>query len=87
MDKDSAGDILVELQEIKKLLALAAVDGKKQVKQIDFLMRAGLGEKDTAELLGTTKGTVSVTRAKLRKRLRQAKASCRGKGKGGSDGK
>jgi len=55
---------------LKKLLRLIAVLGRRDLKQregIAVLSQAGLGPKEIAEILGTTRNTVNVALANLRK--------------------
>ena len=45
-------------------------NGKKQIKQIDSMSKAGFEPKEIAEMLGTTGNTVRVALAKLKKKKR-----------------
>jgi DNA-binding NarL/FixJ family response regulator len=50
-----------KLDTLIRLFALAAIEDKKSQKdQILFLHKGGLGSKEIAELLDTTRNTVSV---------------------------
>lgn len=63
-------DKMVEnrLDEIVRLLAAQLLRGKKQVELIEDLHRCGIEPKRIAELLGTTRNTVNVALANLRKK-------------------
>jgi hypothetical protein len=50
-----------------RLLALVALDGRKQKEQIRLLNRAGFGPSEIAELLGSTPKAISVRLAELRR--------------------
>jgi predicted transcriptional regulator len=56
-----------------KALLLAQLGGWKQREQIALLNRAGFGQSDIAELLGTTANAVSVRLAEIRKEARGRK--------------
>ena len=73
MDKTSEALIIEELRRISRLLALLAAKDMAQAEQIDVLKRAGFDLKATADLLDTTYKTVSVTRAKNKKKRKPAK--------------
>jgi DNA-directed RNA polymerase specialized sigma24 family protein len=53
-----------------RLLALIALDGKKQKEQIQLLDRAGFGQSDIADMLGSTPKAISVRLAELRRATR-----------------
>ncbi len=53
------------------LTALSYVADKKQPEQIMMLKAAGFEPKKTAEILGTTSNTVSVTLSKILKKKRR----------------
>lgn len=53
--------------KILRLLALTALEGKPQKQQIALLDRAGFGQKEIAELLGSTPKAISVRLAELRR--------------------
>jgi DNA-binding CsgD family transcriptional regulator len=59
--------ILEKLDQILRILAVAATTGMKQREQIALLNRAGLQPKDIADLLGTSSNTVRVELVGLRK--------------------
>lgn len=58
------------LDEIARLLAANLIRGKKQIEAIEDLNRCGIQPKRIAELLGTTRNTVNVALANLRKKKR-----------------
>jgi hypothetical protein len=53
-----------------RLLALIALDGKKQKEQIQLLDKAGFGQSDIADMLGSTPKAISVRLAELRRATR-----------------
>jgi transcriptional regulator len=53
-----------------RLLALIALDGKKQKEQIQLLNKAGFGQSDIADMLGSTPKAISVRLAELRRATR-----------------
>jgi len=57
-----------ELKILRRLLALALIDGKRNREQIALLAAAGMDRHEIAELVGTTAGTVSVEISNLKKR-------------------
>ena len=66
-------EALSELDKTLRLLALVALEGKKQREQIALLDRAGFGQANIAEVLGTTAKAVSVRLAEIRRAARQGK--------------
>ncbi|TGK23331.1 hypothetical protein EHQ05_19295 [Leptospira yasudae] len=60
-------EILEELKTIKRLLATALTEGKKQNQAIEFLNKAGFGQKEIADTIGTTSNTVNVSLARIKK--------------------
>jgi hypothetical protein len=70
-DTDSKG--LQGLDRLTNVLALLLVKGVPQAEQIDMLNRAGFRDGQIAHLLGTTKKTVSVTKAKTKAKSRKSK--------------
>ena len=61
-----------ELEKTMRLLALTALEGKKQKDQIALLSRAGFGQKEIAEILGSTPKAISVRLAELRREDRKS---------------
>lgn len=61
-----------ELDKTLRLLALVALDGKKQKEQIQLLDKAGFGQSDIAEMLGSTPKAISVRLAELRRAMRNS---------------
>jgi DNA-directed RNA polymerase specialized sigma24 family protein len=62
-----------KLQKTMKALLLSNISGWKQREQIALLDRAGFGQTDIAELLGTTSKAVSVRLAEIRKEARTSR--------------
>jgi predicted transcriptional regulator len=58
-----------------RLLALVALDGRKQKEQIQLLDKAGFGQSDIAEMLGSTPKAISVRLAELRRAKRNPRNS------------
>ena len=69
--------ILTQLDQIRRILAVMATKGLKQREQIATLSQAGLSPKDIAELLGTSSNTVRVELVALRKARRTGKGGKR----------
>ena len=65
--------ILKEIQRMSKLLALSIVKDLKTIDQFELLNNSGYQPKEIAELLGTTRNTVSVELSKLKKKQRKNK--------------
>ena len=61
-----------ELDKTLRLLALVALEGKKQKEQIQLLDKAGFGQSDIAEMLGSTPKAISVRLAELRRAKRNS---------------
>ena len=59
--------ILSQLDQIRRILAITATSGLKQREQIALLSTAGLQPKDIADLLGTSSNTVRVELVALRR--------------------
>ena len=59
-----------QLDKVLRLLALVALEGKKQKEQVGLLDRAGFGQSEIAILLGSTPKAISVRLAELRKAVR-----------------
>jgi len=57
-----------EFRIVRRLLALALVQGKPKGQQIQLLSDAGIERQEIAQLVGTTVGTVSVEVSNLKKR-------------------
>ena len=55
------------IEKTLTLLALVALEGKKQKEQIALLNRAGYGQGEIATLIGSTPKAVSVRLAELRR--------------------
>jgi len=57
-----------EFRIVRRLLALALIEGKTKGQQIQLLSDAGMERQEIAHLVGTTVGTVSVEVSNLKKR-------------------
>jgi DNA-directed RNA polymerase specialized sigma24 family protein len=66
--------LYTQLRVTNKLLAAQLRDKLKQVDLIGLLSTTGASDGEIADILGTTPATVSVTKAKLRKRVRDQMA-------------
>lgn len=55
------------LEKTLRLLALVALDGRKQKEQIRLLDKAGFGQSEIAEVLSSTPKAISVRLAELRR--------------------
>ncbi len=60
------------MEKTLRLLALIALDGKKQKEQIQLLDKAGFGPSDIADMLGSTPKAISVRLAELRRARRNS---------------
>ncbi len=58
-----------------RLLALLALDGRKQKEQINLLDRAGFAQSEIAQIVGSTPKAVSVRLAEIRRASRKGKNS------------
>ncbi len=56
-----------------RLLALAALWGRKQKEQIQLLDKAGFGQSDIAEILDSTPKAISVRLAEIRRAKQSAR--------------
>ena len=61
------------MEKTLRLLALIALDGKKQKEQIQLLDKAGFGQSDIADMLGSTPKAISVRLAELRRARRNSR--------------
>ena len=57
-----------EFRIVRRLLALAVIQGKPKGQQIQLLSDAGMERQEIAALVSTTVGTVSVEVSNLKKR-------------------
>jgi len=62
-----------DMEKTLRLLALIALDGKKQKEQIQLLDKAGFGQSDIADMLGSTPKAISVRLAELRRVRRNSR--------------
>ncbi len=60
------------MEKTLKLLALVALEGRKQKDQVALLDKAGFGQTEIAEVVGSTPKAVSVRLAEIRKETRRA---------------
>jgi len=68
---DESKDIATKLEKIIRLLAITAVQGRRQKEQIKMLSQAGFEPREIADLLGTTSNTVRVALVAIRKERSQ----------------
>ena len=66
------------LEKTMNLLALAALKGMGQKEQIELLDRAGFGQTDIADMIGSTPKAVSVRLTEIRKARKAAKGKPKG---------
>jgi DNA-binding CsgD family transcriptional regulator len=64
---DHSRELLQRLDKIARLIAVSIIADRKQRDQIRILWRAGLQPKEIADLLGTTRNTVSVELSAMRR--------------------
>jgi DNA-directed RNA polymerase specialized sigma24 family protein len=62
------------LEKTLKALLLVNLDPMKQKQQITILDKAGFGQSDIAEVVGSTPKAVSVRLAEIRKEARKSKS-------------
>jgi DNA-directed RNA polymerase specialized sigma24 family protein len=68
-------DVVEKLEKIIRLLAMTAVQGRRQKEQIEILSQAGFEPREIADLLGTTSNTVRVALVSIRKGRKQTTRS------------
>ncbi|MCB9237370.1 MAG: hypothetical protein H6580_05535 [Flammeovirgaceae bacterium] len=61
-------DLIDEIKKTNKLLVIMATKDLPQTDKIALLSRVGFGQKEIADLVGTTSNTVGVTLNKLKKK-------------------
>lgn len=71
--KTKNDEILEELRRITKILAKTATIDQTQKEQIKTLSEIGFQPKEIADLLGTTRNTVSVALSEMRKSKKSSK--------------
>ena len=59
------------LEKTPKALLLAGLENRKQREQIKILAKAGFGQSEIADLVGSTPKAVSVRLAEIRKETRK----------------
>ncbi len=67
-NQDSVTKLENEFRIVRRLLALALIEGKTKGQQIQLLSDAGMERQEIAHLVSTTVGTVSVEASNLKKR-------------------
>ena len=67
-NQDSDTKLEDQFRIVRRLLALALIQGKTKGQQIQLLSDAGMERQEIAQLVGTTVGTVSVEVSNLKKR-------------------
>jgi hypothetical protein len=67
-NQDSDTKLENEFRIVRRLLALALIEGKPKGQQIQLLSDAGMERQEIAQLVCTTVGTVSVEVSLLKKR-------------------
>ena len=60
-------ELLEEIKRTNKLLVVIATKDLSQTDKIMLLNKAGFGQKEIADLVGTTSNTVGVTLNRLKK--------------------
>jgi DNA-binding CsgD family transcriptional regulator len=68
-------ELVHEIKKMNKLLVLMATKDLSQTEKIELLNKVGLGQKEIAELVGTTRNTVNVTLNRLKKTNSKRKIS------------
>ena len=66
MTDDIAAEFMRKMDILIAVSAIAALGGKSQTEQIETLNRAGLLPREIAQLVGTTRNTVSVALSRLK---------------------
>lgn len=78
MGKDYAigfGELHTQMKITNKLLAAQLKDTLQQKDLIRLLLTTGANDQEIADVLGTTAGTVSVTKVRLKKEVKAKKGS------------
>lgn len=70
-----AGEPNSALEKTLKALLLINLDSMKQKQQIAILNKAGFGQSEIAEVVGSTPKAVSVRLAEIRKEARKGKSN------------
>jgi hypothetical protein len=63
-----------EMEKTLRALPLVSLDSMKQKPQIAILDKAGFGQSEIAEVIGSTPKAVSVRLAEIRKEARKGKS-------------
>ncbi len=69
-----------QLERIANLLALLVTHGKPQMEQIAVLSGAGYSSAEIAQLVGTTRNTVSVALSQMKSRKQKKPKKAKKKG-------
>ncbi len=70
-----SSDMGSSTEKTLRLLALLALDGRKQKEQIRLLDRAGFVQSEIAQIVGSTPKAVSVRLAEIRRAKRKGETS------------
>lgn len=70
-----SGDVSSSTEKTLRLLALLALEGRKQKEQIQLLVRAGFVQSEIAQIIGSTPKAVSVRLAEIRRAKRGGKSA------------
>ena len=60
-------ELAEEIRTMNKLLVLMITKDMEQIEKIEILSKAGFGQKEIADFIGTTSNTVGVTLNRLKK--------------------
>jgi len=69
-----AGEPRTEMEKTLRAMLLVSLDSLKQKPQIAILDKAGFGQSEIAEVIGSTPKAVSVRLAEIRKEARKGKS-------------
>ena len=69
-----AEETKTELEKTLRALLLVSIESLRQKPQIAILDKAGFGQSDIAEIIGSTPKAVSVRLAEIRKQARKGKS-------------
>jgi len=68
-----AGEAKTEVEKTLRAMLLVSLDSMKQKQQIAVLDKAGFGQSEIADVVGSTPKAVSVRLAEIRKEARKGK--------------
>ncbi len=66
-------ELIKEIKKTNKLLVMMATKDLPQNEKINFLSKVGFGQKEIADLIGTTSNTVGVALNRLKKTSQKGK--------------